>query len=93
MEKIGTFAAVFAGLFVVAFVIAFLWGVARQALRWAVIAAAAYAAVVMTVRAAHLGHDGAAITIADLLAATSGPHCAVAGSTAARSGSCTGSTR
>lgn len=93
MEKIATIAVLFSGVFIVAFVITFLWGVGRQILRWAVIAAAAYAAIVMTVRAAHLGGNGAPITIAGLLSVTSGPHCSVIGSTTSRSSSCTNSTK
>ncbi|HEY1545935.1 MAG TPA: hypothetical protein VGG01_26325 [Xanthobacteraceae bacterium] len=84
MEKIVTFAVILSGLFIVVFVIIFLWGVGRQILRWAAIAAAVYAAIVMTVRAAHVGGDAAPTTIADLLSATSGPHCSVAASTTSR---------
>ena len=93
MGNIGTFAAIFCALFVVVFLIAFLWGVARGILRWTVIAAAAYVAVVITIRAAHVGGDRAPLTIADLLAATSGPHCSVTGSATSRSRPCTSAAR
>jgi hypothetical protein len=81
VEKIATLAVIFSGIFIIAFVITFVWGVGRQILRWTVIAVAVYGAVVMTVRAAHLGGCRAPTTIADLLSATSGAHCPVAAQT------------
>ena len=89
MDQIVTFAAVLSGIFVVVFVTTFLWGVGRRIVRWTVIAVLAYAAVVVTVRVTHLGADGAATTMADLLAATLGPHCTAGEPAASRSSSCT----
>jgi hypothetical protein len=93
MDKIATFAAIFSAIFIVVFVITFLWGVGKRILRWTVITAVAYAAIVMAVRAAHLGGDGTAITMADLLSATLGPHCSLGASTTSRSSSCPSSTK
>lgn len=93
MDKIATFAAIFSGIFIVVFAITFLWGLGKRILRWTVITAVAYAAIIMAVRAAHLGGDGATITMADLLSATLGPHCSPGGSTTSRSSSCTSSTK
>jgi hypothetical protein len=93
MDKIATFAAIFSGTFIVVFVVTFLWGVGKRILRWTVITAVAYAAIIMAIRATHLGGDGAAITMADLLAATLGPHCSPGGSTTSRSNSCINSTK
>lgn len=93
MDKIATFAAVFSGIFIVVFVITFLWGVGKRILRWTVITAVAYVAVIMAVRAAHLGGDGAAITMTDLLSTTLGQHCSLGASTTSRSSSCTSSTK
>jgi len=93
MEKIGTFAAVLAGIFIVVFVTTFLWAVGREILRWTVIAAVAYAAIVVAARAVHLGDDGAAVTIAGLLWPASDPHCGAAGSSAARAPPCAGAAR
>jgi len=93
MDKIATFAVIFAGIFIVVFVITFLWGVGKRILRWAVITVVAYVAIIMAVRAAHLGGDGAAITMPDILSATLGPPCAPGGSTISPSSACTGSTK
>jgi hypothetical protein len=93
MDKIVTFAAIFSGIFIVVFVVTFLWGVGKRILRWTVITAVAYVGIIVAVRAAHLGGDGAAITMADLLSATLAPHCALGTSTTSRSSSCTSSTK
>lgn len=77
MDKIVTFAAVLSGIFIVVFVTTFLWGVGKRIVRWTVLTALAYAAIVVAVRLAHLGGDGAAITMADLLSATLVPHCSL----------------
>ncbi len=92
-DKMATIVAILFGVFIVVFVSTFLWGVGKRIVRWTLIVAVAYAAVVMAVRAAHLGDDGAAITVGDLLSATLGPHCSLGGSTASRSSSCASSTR
>ncbi len=93
MDRIGTLAAVLSGIFTVVFVTTFVWGVGKRILRWALIAAVAYAAVVMAVRIAHLGVDGAAITMTDLLAATLGPHCSAGEPATSRSSACTSPVR
>jgi len=73
MDKIATFAAVFSGIFIVVFVVTLLWGVGKRILRWTVITAVAYAGIVIAVRAAHLGGDGAAITMENLLSVSLSP--------------------
>ena len=93
MDKIATFAAVFSGIFIVVFVITFLWGVGKRILRWTMIAAAAYVGIVIAVRAAHLGGDGAAITMENLLSVSLNSYCSLGASTAPRSSSCTSSTK
>ena len=93
MDKIETFAVILSGIFIVVFVVTFLWGVGKRILRWAVLAAAAYVGIIVAVRTAQLGGDGAAVTMTGLLSATLGTHCAPGASTTSRSSSCTGSTK
>src|SRR5262249_17445726 len=91
MDKIATFAAVFSGMFIAVFVISFLWGVGKRILRWTMIAAAAYVGIVIAVRAAHVGGDGAAITMENLLSLSLSSQPPPGGSTTSRSSSYTGS--
>ena len=94
MDKIAAFAAVFAGIFAAVFVVTFLWGVGKRILRWTVIAAVAYAGIVMAVHAVHLSGDGAPITMENLLSVTlNSSYCPPGASTTSRSSSCTGSSR
>ncbi len=74
MDKLATFAAVFAGIFIAVFVVTFLWGVGKRLLRWTVVTALLYVAIVVAIRAANLGGDGPAFTMAHLLSATLAPH-------------------
>ena len=90
MDKLPAFAAVFSGIFIAVFVITFLWGVGRRIVRWTVIIALAYVGVIVGLRVAHVGDDGAPLTIENLLSVTLGPDCPPGASAASRSGSCTG---
>lgn len=85
MDKIAALAAILCGIFIIVFVITFLFGVGRWILRWTVITAVAYAVIIMAVRAAHLGGDGAAITMENLLSATVSSYCSSGASTTSRS--------
>jgi hypothetical protein len=93
MDKIATYAAVFSGIFIIVFVITFLWGVGKRLLRWTVITVVAYAAIIMAMRAAHLGGDGAATTMEDLLSVSLSSTCSLGGSTTSRSSPCASSTK
>jgi len=93
MDKLAAFAAVFAGIFIGVFVLTFLWGVGKRILRWIVIAAVAYAGIVIAVQIVHLSGDGAAVTMENLLSVTLNSHCTPGASVTSRPSSCTGSTR
>ena len=70
MDKVVAFATVLSGIFIVVFLLTFLWGVGKRILRWTVIAAVAYASFLIVVHIAHLGGDGAPITMENLLSVT-----------------------
>ena len=92
MDKIATYAAVFSGIFIAVFVITFLWGVGKRILRWTVITAVAYVGILIAVRA-HLGGEGAAITMENLLSMSVSSYCSLGVSTASRSSVCASSTK
>jgi len=93
MDKIASFVPVFSGIFIVVFVITFLWGVGKRILRWTVITVVAYAGIVIAVRVAYLGVDGAAITMGNLLSMSVSSSCSLGVSSGSRSSACTSSTK
>ena len=93
MDKITTYAAVFSGIFIVVVVITFVWGVGKRIVRWTAIAAVAYVGILIAVRATHLGGEGAAITMENLLSMSVSSYCSLGVSTASRSSVCASSTK
>lgn len=93
MDKVAAFATVLSGIFIAVFVLTFLWGVGKRILRWTVIAAVAYAGIVIAVHVAHVSGEGSVTTMEDLLSVTLNSYCSLGASMTSRPSPCAGSTK